>query len=282
MAGNEATQDTEVVDESSDTMYGGRTRSQSSIKFPYLDQEDAVKFAKAIHAVAGNSCTRDALAGHLKVKATVGAFGQRIGTAKMFGFIDAERGMLSLTPLGKRVIDPTQEKAARAESFLLIPLYKRVFDQYRNQILPANSALEKAMEQMGVSAKQTDKARQAFQRSAQQAGYFAFGSDRLVPPQGIATASEAQEPREEHKVGGEGGNVPPPPPTTPPGPPKPPELPPHVQVLVSKLPEIEKPWSMQGRKKWLDAALKIFDLMYERENDDAADITITVVSNSAN
>jgi hypothetical protein len=59
-------------------------------------------------------------------------------------------------------------------------------------------------------------------------------------------------------------------------------LPPHVQVLVSKLPEIEKPWSMQGRKKWLDAALKIFDLMYERENDDAADITITVVSNSAN
>ena len=83
----------------------------------------------------------------------------------MFGLVESDKGSLTLTALGKQVIDPKLEKAARAESFLLILLYKRVFDEYRNDTLPNNTALEKAIEKMGV-AKQTDKARQALQRSA--------------------------------------------------------------------------------------------------------------------
>jgi len=98
---------------------------------------------------------------------------------------------VSLTPLGIRVINPQQEKAARADSFLLVPLYKRVFDDYRGNMLPGNNALEAAMEKLGVAPKQKNKARQVFQRSATQAGYFAFGTNRLVAPTSKATGGDA-------------------------------------------------------------------------------------------
>src|SRR6202034_3875168 len=103
-------------------------QGRSTIKFPYLDQNDAVEIAQAVHNTAGNSCDRDALAGHLEVSAKGGGFNLRLLTAKLFGFITSDSGAISLTPLGIRVINPQQEKAARAESFLLVPLYKRVYD----------------------------------------------------------------------------------------------------------------------------------------------------------
>jgi hypothetical protein len=251
----------------------GEARSASTIKFPYLDQDDAVKFAKAIHAVAGNSCTRDALAGSLKVSGTAGAFNTRVGVAKMFGFIETDKGVFSLTDLGKRVIDPKQEKAARAESFLLIPLYRRVFDQYRNQMLPSNPALEKSMEQMGVAPKQSDKARQAFQRSATQAGYFAFGSDRLIAPQGFAATPvieadiakgdiEQDSEKQKKKTGGDE-----------------PPYHPFIVGLLDTLPPTGAPkaeWTLQGRQDWLQTAAGIFNLIYKTAAEDRGTVKVSV------
>jgi len=48
--------------------------------------------------------------------------------------------------------------------------------------LPGPGPLERFMRDAGVSPKQTGKARQAFMRSARQAGFFAHGEDRLVRP----------------------------------------------------------------------------------------------------
>ena len=249
-------------------------QGRSTIRFPYLDQDDAVKFAKAIHSVAGNSCTRDALAAFLKVSAKAGGFNLRAGTAKMFGFVDSDKGVFSLTGLGKRVVDPHKEKAARAESFLLIPLYKRVFDQYRNQMLPTNQALEKAMEQMGVAPKQADKARQAFQRSALQAGYFAFGNDRLIAPQGTSSEviTPAPAPPEVKQGGGNGGDG------------SGSKYHPFIKGLLDKLPTPETPWPKEARKKWLQTAMNIFDLMYTTADNDTTELVITnaVPKNSAN
>src|ERR1700761_5975136 len=81
------------------------TQGRSTIKFPYLDQNDAVEIAQAVHNTAGNSCDRDALAGHLKVSAKGGGFNLRLLTSKLFGFITTESGTVSLTQLGTRVID---------------------------------------------------------------------------------------------------------------------------------------------------------------------------------
>jgi len=248
-------------------------QGRSTIRFPYLDQDDAVKFAKAIQATAGNSCTRDALAGYLKVSPKAGGFNLRAGTAKMFGFVDSDKGVFSLTDLGKRVIDHNKEKSARAESFLLIPLYKRVFDEYRNQILPGNQALEKAMEQMGVAPKQSDKARQAFQRSATQAGYFAFGNDRLIAPQGNSASDVPVVPKLEDKIppghrGGGGG--------------EPPHTNPFIQGLLNKLPAENSEWPMDLRKKWLQLAISVFEVSYKAAADDTSELSISLTKNSAN
>lgn len=248
-------------------------QGRSTIKFPYLDQSDAVEIAKAVHDTAGNSCDRDALAAHLNVSSKGGGFNLRLLTAKLFGFITSESGTVSLTPLGIRVIDPQQEKAARAESFLLVPLYRRVFDDYRGNMLPANPALEAAMEKMGVAPKQKDKARQVFQRSANQAGFFAVGNNRLVAPQVRTTEAKPAVDSDDQASGSKGGIAPPPPP-----PPQGPELPPHVKFLVDKLPEEGTVWGMTGRRKWLEGALKIFDLAYEADSADAGDITISLAS----
>jgi hypothetical protein len=63
-----------------------------------------------------------------------------------------------------------------------VALYARIFDNYNGFALPGPAALEKFMREVGVSGKQTGKARQAFMRSARQAGFFAHGEDRLVRP----------------------------------------------------------------------------------------------------
>ena len=97
-----------------------------------------------------------------------------------------------------------------------------------------NPALEAQIEKLGVAPKVKDKARQVFQRSATQAGYFAFGNNRLVaptvksgsvidaptPPAGIE-GSDLSGGRQRETPGGGG---------TPPS-----DLPPYVQVLLSKL-----------------------------------------------
>ena len=43
-----------------------------------------------------------------------GGFRTRILSARSFGLIDNPRGQVALTPLGQRIVDPTQERAARS------------------------------------------------------------------------------------------------------------------------------------------------------------------------
>jgi hypothetical protein len=75
-----------------------------------------------------------------------------------------------------------QEADARVEAFLTVPLFERVFEQYKGFTLPNAAAIERFMSECGVAPKQKDRARQAFTRSTRQAGLFAHGEDRLVRP----------------------------------------------------------------------------------------------------
>ncbi len=251
---------------------GVETQGRSTIKFPYLDQNDAAEVAKAIYQIAGKSCERDQLAAHFGVVATGGGFNLRLITCKLFGFIDSDKGVLTLTPLGSRVCDPQQEKAARAESFLLVPLYKAIYDDYKGQALPANPGLETAMLRLGVAPKQTDKARQVFQRSATQAGYFAYGTSRLVAPAMKATAEDEKtkngddgDKREEEKEKEK---------------PERKKRHPFIEGLLDKLPEAETEWTLEARKKWLLTASNIFDLMYTTPNGDG-ELSVTLTKTSA-
>lgn len=250
------------------------TLDRSSIKFPYLDQDDSVELARKVFELGGKSCDKVALAAGFNVSAEGGAFGLRLATAKMYGFISAEKKTVSLTELGQKVVDPDTEKAARAESFLQVPLYDKLYEDYQGQLLPGNDGLEMHIVKLGVAPKQKDKARQVFQRSAKQAGFFSIANNRLVAPQFKGTSDVLLLGDNPDGGNGKGGTLPPPPP------PRGPELPPHVQLLVSKLPpEGEKTWGMTGRKKWLEAALKIFDLIYETDPGDNTELLISFKGN---
>jgi hypothetical protein len=234
-------------------------REQSSIQFPYGDLDDALELAKAVHAVGGQSCQVEQLAGYLKVSAAGGAFRARLAYPRIFGLVEYDRGNVRLTPLGLRIVDASQEAAARVEAFLTVPLYKAIYEKYKSYTLPPPSGLEREMATLGVSSKQTDKARQVFERSARQAGFFWAGTDRLTLP--VIKSNPETRPIDEAKAddlsanGGSRNG-----PGTGAG-----ELHPFIQGLLKTLPAPETEWAIPERVKWLQTAASIFGLIYKGE-----------------
>ena len=94
-------------------------RIQSEIEFPYSDLETAVDLARALHTNAGSSCEDAELAAWLDQSVNGGTYRARRSGARMFGLIEIAQGRLSLTPLGHRVVELTEGRAARADAFLL-------------------------------------------------------------------------------------------------------------------------------------------------------------------
>jgi hypothetical protein len=249
-----------------------RKREVSSIQFPYNDLDDAVAVARAIHEVGGQSCQWEQLAAYLKAVPTGGAFRFRLQQARIFGLMAYDKGTVSLCPLGQRILDPSQEAAAKADAFLNVPLYKAIFDRYKGYTLPPTAALERDMASLGVSSKQTDKARQAFDRSARQAGFYWAGADRLTLPVTKAkpdTRPAEQPPSsEEHGNGGAGtggGNG----------------YHPFIEGLLKTLPKTGDNWPVRDRAKWLKLAANAFDLIYEGDGGEIEIHTKTAANTAA-
>ena len=192
-------------------------RDRSLIDFPYVPLESALEVATAIYSRCGfGSCDQDELAAEMG-QTLSGAFRQKTGAAKTFGIVEKDgRSAFRLTEIGKRIVAQETEVAAKVDAFLTVPLYQQIYDKFRGHNLPPAKALEREMETLGVARKQTDRARQAFERSAQFAGFFDSGKDRLVRPRmegGVNLPPDSQPPMREEKprdeIGGErygGGN----------------------------------------------------------------------------
>lgn len=239
-----------------------RQRERSTIAFPYSDLDDAVRAAKGVYEVGGESCDRDQLAAKLGLAATGGAFQTRVLGARTFGVLETYRGTLRLTELGSRLCDPQQEREARVRAFLHVPLYSEIYQKFRGRVLPPNSGLESTMEELGVPSKQTGRARQAFSRSAEQAGFFEAAPDRLVEP-----SAATPEPRAEAGGPRDGG-----------GDKDSRERSEHpfIRGLIETLPEPNSEWKLQERRKWLMAAANIFDLIFVDSDEDGGRLTIEV------
>ena len=232
-------------------------RERSTIAFPYSDLDDAVGVAKGVHAAGGPSCQLDQLAARLQQLATSSPFQLRLNTARIFGLVMYSQGTVTLTPLGTRICDPQQEKGARAVSFLNVPLYKAVYEQFRGATLPPPSGLDTTMGNLGVAAKQKETARRVFQRSAMQGGFLESGQDRLVYPSMKGSSEppppangENQPDKTDGKKcthGGDGGNG---------------TRHPLIEGLIKALPASGEDWPLESRKKWLQAAAMNFAFVY--------------------
>jgi hypothetical protein len=233
-------------------------RERSSIEFPYNDIDDAVEIARAIHTHAGTSATLTQLAAFVNQSVSSGTFRLRVSNARTFGLTENERREVRLTPLGRTIADPAQEPMARVDAFLHVPLYRRIFEHHDGYTLPGAGPLERFMREVGVSPKQTGKARQAFMRSARQAGFFAHGEDRLVRPSfpggGASTRpielAVSKGPEDRSKIGGGDGGGPT-------------DVDPIIKGLLARLPRSGDVWPEPERKLWLDLLAGSFKLIYK-------------------
>ncbi|MGI8664720.1 MAG: hypothetical protein ACR2N4_01585 [Jatrophihabitans sp.] len=157
-------------------------RGKSTIRFPYMDVRDATTVAQALKSKFGSSCTLDQMAAVLEQKLSGGAFRTRLSSAATFGVIVSKSGQITLTDLGHRVADEHTRPGALVEAFLHVPLYDKIYKAFLGRALPGDAGLEKEIAEFGVVANQTDRARQVFTRSADQAGLFWSGKDKLVLP----------------------------------------------------------------------------------------------------
>ncbi|MGH2972575.1 MAG: hypothetical protein ACRDLE_10710 [Gaiellaceae bacterium] len=132
-------------------------------------------------AEAGRA-SMEQLAGGMGTTIRSGAFRSKVATARIFQAVAVGRGTITLTSLGKKLVDPELRAEGRIEAFLQVPLFKALFESHRSELLPPDGAVEQEMVRLGVSEKQAGRARQSFQRSAERAGFFAHGKNRLVEP----------------------------------------------------------------------------------------------------
>jgi hypothetical protein len=258
-------------------------RERSTIGFPYSDLDGAIKVAHAIHDLTGSESELEQIAAKLDQSPKSSGLLIQIASAKVFGLVTGNQGVIALTNLGSRICDQQQEKAARADAFLFVPLYKAIYDKFRGLSLPQDAALENVMAGLGVAQKQKERVRQIFRRSAQQAGFFWSGNDRLVLPasksstaavpaapagrqqEEVEEIEELETPEKRRKGKDSGGE----------------EYHPFIQGLLRKLPPPETDWPMEGRAKWLQAAINIFDLMYTDSDDSRRSIGIELKKDSA-
>ena len=116
----------------------------------------------------------------------------QISAARMFGLIKLFRESQTFSALGQIIVDPQREREARARAFQNVPLYKAIFEKYKGGVPPA-AALERDIVGLGVAEKQIVRARQVFEKSAEQGGYFENGRNRLVMP-GVAMRQDSPPP----------------------------------------------------------------------------------------
>jgi hypothetical protein len=230
---------------------------RSTISFPYFDLSDAIRMAEAISTnVGGGDCSDDQLAAWLDLSPKSSGYRARLSAARLFGLIESgKESDHRLTELGLATLDEARRRSAKADAFTTVPLFKRVYEQWRGQQLPPAAALERAMVQMGVADKQTARARQVLERSAQEAAYFEQGRDRLVRP---GVKEEKPSPQPPLPGGGSGGggfgggHKPPSP-----------DVDPIIAGLLARLPKSGDVWPEQDRDLWLELLKGSFKIIYK-------------------
>lgn len=246
-----------------------QTRQRSTVPFAYIDLETVMEVPIAIHDHVGSGdCDEHQLSAWLKKSQKSSGFRGLWSTARLFGLIETENGKFRLSTLGRRAVDQAQERDAKAKAFLTVPLYNKLFEHYKGVALPPPSALERELVQIGVAEKQKHTARLVLERSAQYAGFFEHGKDRLVMP-GI-TPDNPKDPKPEDsdqhrggggKGGGDGGDETPP-------------RHPLIEGMFQSLPARGQSWTLDEAADWLHAAAYNLRFAYKLKGKITINITI--------
>jgi hypothetical protein len=242
------------------------TRDRSRIEFAYTSMKDAIDVARSVYQKAGHGvCEQSLLADALGLTTTNSTFRVKLSTARIVGVVEVKRsqGTVKLTALGADLNDSQREQVARVEAFLHVPLYRRVYERYKERQLPPAEALNAELIGLGVPSRQADRARQIMMRSAEQAGLLSPDKIRLIKSKmdGSATSKQGEAQREsaeaqEHTAALAQNTVDP-----------------LLAALIKKLPASGSQWAVSDRIMWLKMAAMAFQMVYKGD-DEAISIKI--------
>jgi hypothetical protein len=240
-------------------------RERSKIEFPYSDLNAALELARTLLVKTGGApCEDTQLASWMNQTASGGTFRTRVYAARMFGLIDLAQGSISLSPLGREALDETNSGGALVDAFLRVPLFNKLYEAYKGYALPTAAAIERQIESLGVSKKQTDRARQTFTKSAITAGFIDAQTGRFTKP-AVAPGPPATDQRPvKSEVRGEGDGLDF-------------KLDPLLVALLRKIPPKESGWPEDQRLRWFRTFAMNVSQVYD--DNTAVDLVINVKKN---
>ncbi len=250
-----------------------RQNEMSSIGFPYMSLDAGISVARAMLDAGGVPLSREQLAGVMGSSSGSGTFLTKIATARTFGLINYVQGKYELTNLGFSIVDSDarRQRAALAQSFQTVPLYRRVYEGFKGKQLPPRPhGLEQAFVKFGIAPKQANYARLAFDKSAKQ---VAAGTDRLIEPILLGQTGPTEpirptglSPEVSGAIGtaagcaiaaGVGSTT---------------EIEsnfdPLIRGLLSRLPKVGEKWEIEKRAKWLQTFAANLDIVYPSDDGD--------------
>jgi hypothetical protein len=159
---------------------------------PIVPLTDVIEMVNLIHD-RGGRCRFDDLAEALEQVRSSGAFRGRTSAGRMYGATETVGGELVLTDLGTRIASRRTQADALAEAFLNVELYGKLYRRYEADggKLPAVKGIDDDIAVLGVLPQRAMRARQVFMRSAETAGYFRSGRDRLIRPKADRSGTPA-------------------------------------------------------------------------------------------
>jgi hypothetical protein len=155
-----------------------------------------------------------------------------------------------------------------AAAFLNPELYRILYDDLGGHALPPPPAIERRIEQAGVSPKQKERARQAFQKSAIFAGYIDQTTGRFVRPGNGAQPQNDQpdESKDKNKGGGGSGD----------GGSDGLMLDPLLIELLRKVPKKDEGWDAAKRVRWFRTfAMNVSQIYDDDDNPVELDIKVS-------
>lgn len=251
-------------------------RVPSTIQFPTSDIGDALAVAEGLLKGGGMPLSRDQLGAAMNQVPNSGNFNTKVAGARIFGVMDTGGGKYQLTELGHDIVDPARQREALIQAFLNVPLYKQVYEEFRGKRLPPRPhGLEQAFMKMGVSPKQAQPARLAFEKSARIAGFYPAGDeDRLVIPFGAGTVAlsmtsdvhQAEAAVSEAVLTASGVSrvhaISP-------------DIHKSILGMLDELPAPKTEWAKADQADWLEAVATLFQVIYKSEDRGSISVSFT-------
>lgn len=158
-----------------------KTQSQKrrSRLYPRYDLQEAIHFIKLLETMGGEGVSEQAVASSLGKGVNNSTFHGRLSAAKQFGLLVEEKGRLSLTEVGRRIVrpsEPAQSGEALRVAFTRPSLYGELIRAFQGRVLPEPSYLcNRLVNEYGIEAGAKERAAKNFLNSAKYANLVQNG-----------------------------------------------------------------------------------------------------------